>query len=69
MNREDDLIQYYTIDEIHRLSYEIAKLKKKRFYSRRKLDILLDDLQHSIEYQLLELVVSVNVHHAILKEK
>mgnify|MGYP003530640820 FL=1 len=69
MNRENDLIQYYTIDEIRRVRHEISRLTAKRFYSRKKLAILHEDLLRRIDHQLLELTVSVNVIHRELPPK
>ena len=66
MNRENDLIQYYTIDEIRRVRHEISRLTAKRFYSRKKLVLLQNDLLRRIDQQLKELAVAANVHHAML---
>ena len=66
MEHEKDLINYDYICEIGRLRREIAMLTAKRFYSRKKLVLLQNDLLRRIDQQLKELAVAANVHHAML---
>ena len=53
------------LDIIFRLSYEIAKLKSKRFHSKRKLARLHKDLRYRIGQQLM--VIDEDYRKAAMK--